>query len=108
MAIPGTELTDYLGLASGTFPTALDAAFNYVAQKDAPNGLCWTSETKFTDTNGIAIKAADRGTFGDTLSAFGSYLASHRHTGRAAGSSVHSDGHGAGREADRILGRHGR
>ena len=56
----GTELTDYLGLATGSFPTALDAAFNFVAQKDAPNGLCWTSETKFTDTNGVAIKASDR------------------------------------------------
>jgi glycine betaine/choline ABC-type transport system substrate-binding protein len=73
----GTELTDYLGLTTGAFPTGLDAAFNFVAQKDAPSGLCWTSETKFTDTNGLAIKAADRGTFGDTLSAFGSYLASH-------------------------------
>jgi glycine betaine/choline ABC-type transport system substrate-binding protein len=73
----GTELTDYLGLTTGAFPTGLDAAFNFVAQKDALSGLCWTSETKFTDTNGIAIKAADRGTFGDTLSAFGSYLASH-------------------------------
>ncbi len=73
----GTELTDYLGLATGSFPTALDAAFNFVAQKDAPSGLCWTSETKFTDTNGVAIKASDRGTFGDTLTAFGAYLASH-------------------------------
>jgi|GEM_PF-6145200 glycine betaine/choline ABC-type transport system substrate-binding protein len=73
----GTELTDYLGLATGAFPTALDDAFNFVAQKDAPNGLCWTSETKFTDTNGVAIKAAARATFGDTLSSFGAYLASH-------------------------------
>jgi glycine betaine/choline ABC-type transport system substrate-binding protein len=73
----GTELTDYLGLTTGSFPTALDAAFSFVAQKDAPSGLCWTSETKFTDTNGVAIKAADRATYGDTLSAFGAYLASH-------------------------------
>ena len=41
------------------------------------NGLCWTSETKFTDTNGIAIKASDKATYGDTLTAFGAYLASH-------------------------------
>lgn len=73
----GTELTDYLGLTTGSFPTGLDAAFNFVAQKDAPNALCWTSETKFTDTNGIAIKTSDKATFGDTLSAFGAYLASH-------------------------------
>jgi glycine betaine/choline ABC-type transport system substrate-binding protein len=73
----GTELTDYLGLTTGSFPTDLDAAFNFVAQKDAPNGLCWTSETKFTDTNGVAIKAADRATYGDTLSSFGTYLAAH-------------------------------
>ncbi len=73
----GTELTDYLGLATGAFPTGLDDAFNFVAKKDAPNGLCWTSETKFTDTNGVAIKSSDKATFGDTLSAFGQYLASH-------------------------------
>jgi glycine betaine/choline ABC-type transport system substrate-binding protein len=73
----GTELTDYLGLTTGAFPTGLDDAFKFVAQKDAPSGLCWTSETKFTDTNGVAIKASDRTTFGDTLSAFGAYLASH-------------------------------
>ncbi|MBJ7595624.1 MAG: hypothetical protein JF886_12330 [Candidatus Dormibacteraeota bacterium] len=73
----GTELTDYLSLTTGAFPTALDAAFNFVAQKDAANGLCWTSETKFTDTNGLAIKASDRATYGDTLTAFGAYLGSH-------------------------------
>ncbi|MBJ7610241.1 MAG: hypothetical protein JF887_12540 [Candidatus Dormibacteraeota bacterium] len=73
----GTELTDYLGLAAGSFPNGLDEAFTFVAQKDAANGLCWTAETKFTDTNGIAIKATDAATFGDTLSKFGDYLASH-------------------------------
>ena len=73
----GTELTDYLGLATGAFPTGLDAAFTFVAQKDASNGLCWTSETKFTDTNGIAIKTADRAIYGDTLTSFGAYLAAH-------------------------------
>jgi osmoprotectant transport system substrate-binding protein len=73
----GTELTDYLGLATGAFPTALDDAFKFVAEKDAPNNLCWTAETAFTDTNGVAIKASDKATFGDTLSKFGDYLASH-------------------------------
>jgi glycine betaine/choline ABC-type transport system substrate-binding protein len=73
----GTELTDYLGLAAGAFPTGLDEAFTFVAQQDAPKGLCWTSETKFTDTNGIAIKSSDVATFGDTLTKFGDYLASH-------------------------------
>ena len=73
----GTELTDYLGLATGAFPTGLDDAFKFVATKDAPNNLCWTAETKFTDTNGLAIKASDKGRFGDSLSAFGHYLATH-------------------------------
>jgi glycine betaine/choline ABC-type transport system substrate-binding protein len=73
----GTELTTYLGLTNGQFPTGLDDAFKFIAQKDAPNGLCWTAETKFTDTNGVAIKASDKATFGDTLSKFGAYLAAH-------------------------------
>src|SRR5438105_1842749 len=31
----GTELTDYLGLSTGQFPTDLTQAFNFVKQKDA-------------------------------------------------------------------------
>ena len=73
----GTELTDYLGLTTGQFPTDLNGAFSAVQQKDAAKGLCWVAQGGFDDTNGIAIKASDRGTYGDTLSAFGTYLASH-------------------------------
>jgi len=76
----GTELTDpgYLNLSN--IPTDLHAAFQLVAQKDEPRGLCWTSEAPMDDTNGLAIKASDRGTYGDTLSAFQAYLASHSGT----------------------------
>ena len=74
----GTELGDYLGLTG--FPTALAAAFTYVQQKDEANGLCWVAPTQFDDTNGIAIKASQTGTFGTSLAAFGSYLTSHPNT----------------------------
>src|SRR5579864_9430972 len=73
----GTELTDYLGLTTGQFPTDLTQAFSFVAQKDASNGICWVAPAPFDDTNGIAIKASDKATLGDSLSAFGTYLASH-------------------------------
>ena len=69
----GTELTDYLGYSTGQFPTQLTQAFDFVQQKDAPRGICWTSDTPFDDTNGIAIKASDEATYGTTLSAFGTY-----------------------------------
>ena len=74
----GTELGDYLGLTG--FPTALAAAFTYVQQKDAANGLCWVAPTQFDDTNGIAIKSSQTGTFGSSLAAFGTYLKSHPST----------------------------
>ncbi len=77
----GTELTDpgYLNLTSGV-PTDLDQAFQLVKQKDEARGLCWTSQAPMDDTNGLAIKASDRATFGDTLSAFATYLGSHPQT----------------------------
>ena len=76
----GTELTDpgYLGLSG--IPTDLHQAFQLVAQKDEPRGLCWTSEAPMDDTNGLAIKASDKGTLGSTLSAFETYLAAHPST----------------------------
>jgi len=74
----GTELGDYLGLTG--FPTALAAAFTYVQQKDVANSLCWVAPTQFDDTNGIAIKASQAGTFGSSLAAFGTYLNSHSST----------------------------
>jgi glycine betaine/choline ABC-type transport system substrate-binding protein len=74
----GTELTDpgYLGLTSGV-PTDLDQAFALVKQKDAARGLCWVAPAPMDDTNGLAIRAADRVRYGSTLTAFGQYLASH-------------------------------
>ena len=70
----GTELTDYLNLQAGQFPTDLNGAFNTVAQKDAARGLCWYANTPFDDTNGIAIKSSDTGKYGTTLGDFGTYL----------------------------------
>jgi osmoprotectant transport system substrate-binding protein len=76
----GTELGNpgYLNLK--TFPRDLNAAFNFVAQQDAPRGLCWTSQAPMNDTNGLAIKASDKGTYGSTLTDFGTYLAAHPET----------------------------
>jgi len=74
----GTELGDYLNLTG--FPTALSAAFTFVQQKDEANGLCWVAPTQFDDTNGIAIKSSQTGTFGASLAAFGTYLTSHPNT----------------------------
>jgi len=76
----GTELTDYLGLASGTFPTALGAAFTYTQKADEPKGLCWVAPTQFDDTNGIAIKQSDAAKFGSSLAAFGAYITAHPST----------------------------
>jgi len=76
----GTELTDYLGLTTGSFPTDLNQAFTFTQQKDAPRGLCWYAPTPFDDTNGIAIKASQASTFGTTLGAFGQYLTAHPST----------------------------
>jgi osmoprotectant transport system substrate-binding protein len=73
----GTELGDYLGLQTGSYPTALAAAFTFVQKADEPHGLCWVAPTQFDDTNGIAIKQSNSGTFGSSLAAFGSYLTSH-------------------------------
>jgi osmoprotectant transport system substrate-binding protein len=74
----GTELGDYLGLTG--FPTALSAAFTYVQQKDEANGICWVAPGQFDDTNGIAIKSSQTGTYGASLAAFGTYLTSHSST----------------------------
>jgi osmoprotectant transport system substrate-binding protein len=72
----GTELgAQYLNVT----PTIgdLDQAFNKVKQLDAANNLCWTSETKFNDSNGIGIRSADTSKFGSTLSSFTAYLQQH-------------------------------
>src|SRR5207302_2200790 len=76
----GTELTNpgYLNLTS--FPRELSAAFTFVKQKDEARNLCWTAPAPMNDTNGLAIKASDKGTYGATLSDFGTYLAAHPDT----------------------------
>jgi osmoprotectant transport system substrate-binding protein len=76
----GTELTDpgYLGLSG--IPTDLGQAFTLVQQKDEQRGLCWVAPAPMDDTNGLAIKASDKATFGSTLSDFATYLSSHPET----------------------------
>ena len=76
----GTELSlpGYLGLSN--FPRALDTAFAFVKQKDEPRGLCWTSPAPMNDTNGLAVKAADKSKYGPTLTDFGKYLAANPNT----------------------------
>jgi osmoprotectant transport system substrate-binding protein len=72
----GTELgAQYLNVTPTV--TDLDQAFTKVQQLDAPKGLCWTSETRFNDTNGIGIRAGDTSKYGSTLSSFTSYLQQH-------------------------------
>jgi glycine betaine/choline ABC-type transport system substrate-binding protein len=71
----GTELQEFLGVKHP--PAALDAAFEEARSRDEPSGLCWTAPAPMDDTNGLAIRAADRGRYGSTLTAFGQYLASH-------------------------------
>jgi glycine betaine/choline ABC-type transport system substrate-binding protein len=64
----GTELQEFLGVKHP--PSALDAAFEEARSRDEANGLCWTAPAPMNDTNGVAIRAADRGRYGD--------LAAHR------------------------------
>ena len=71
----GTELGLYLSLTG--FPTDLHQAFEFVKQKDEARSLCWVDETTLNDTNGLAIKQTDTGTYGTTLSALGTYLQAH-------------------------------
>jgi osmoprotectant transport system substrate-binding protein len=71
----GTELQEFLNVKHP--PAALDAAFEEARSRDESNGLCWVAPAPMNDTNGLAIRAADRSRYGDTLSAFGTYLASN-------------------------------
>jgi osmoprotectant transport system substrate-binding protein len=72
----GTELgAQYLNVSP--IPSDLDQAFNQAKQLDAAKNLCWTSETKFNDTNGIGIRTADTSKYGTTLSSFTAYLQQH-------------------------------
>jgi glycine betaine/choline ABC-type transport system substrate-binding protein len=69
----GTELQEFLNVKHP--PAALDAAFEEARSHDEPNGLCWVAPAPLNDTNGLAIRSADRSRYGDTLSAFGRFLA---------------------------------
>ncbi|TMD07798.1 MAG: hypothetical protein E6J03_03565 [Chloroflexi bacterium] len=71
----GTELQEFLGVKHP--PADLGAALEEARSRDEPNGLCWTAPAPMNDTNGLAIRSADRSRYGDTLSAFGEYLASN-------------------------------
>ena len=69
----GTELQEFLGVKHP--PSDLNAAFEEARGRDEASGLCWTAPAPMNDTNGLAIRTADRSKFGGTLSAFGAYLA---------------------------------
>lgn len=74
----GTELQGPLGVKSP--PGDLHEAFNQAKTKDEARGICWNDEGKFNDTNGLAIRTADKGKYGTTLSEFGTYLSTHPNT----------------------------
>lgn len=74
----GTELQGPLAVDKP--PTDLDQAFATAKQKDETRSICWTAQAPFDDTNGIAIKASDKGKYGATLSDFAKYLKSNPNT----------------------------
>lgn len=75
----GTELQGPLGV-TGALPGDLDQAYQQAKTKDEARGICWNDEGKFNDTNGLAIKDADKAKYGSTLSQFSTYLSSHPNT----------------------------
>ncbi|MHB8507237.1 MAG: ABC transporter substrate-binding protein [Candidatus Dormibacteria bacterium] len=74
----GTELQGPLGVSDP--PGDLDQAFAEAKAKDEVRGICWNDKGKFNDTNGLAIKTADKAKYGSTLSDFATYLSSHPNT----------------------------
>ena len=75
----GTELQGPLGV-TGTLPGDLDKAYQQAKTGDEARGICWNDEGKFNDTNGLAIKSADKAKYGSTLSQFATYLSTHPNT----------------------------
>ena len=71
----GTELQGPLGVTSP--PGDLDQAYQQAKTKDEARGICWNDKGKFNDTNGLAIKSADKAKYGPSLSAFSTYLKAH-------------------------------
>jgi len=74
----GTELQGPLGVTNP--PGDLDQAYQQAKTKDETRGICWNDEGKFNDTNGLAIKSADKAKYGGTLSQFATYLSTHPNT----------------------------
>ncbi|GAC1343331.1 MAG: glycine betaine ABC transporter substrate-binding protein [Candidatus Dormibacteria bacterium] len=74
----GTELQNFLKVTNP--PTDLDKAFAQVKELDAANGLCWVAPAPMNDTNGIAIRKADVGKYGSSLSEFTKYVTAHPDT----------------------------
>lgn len=74
----GTELQNFLQVSNP--PTDLDKAFAQAKQLDAAKGLCWVAPAPMDDTNGIAIRKSDVGTYGSTLSDFTKYVTAHPDT----------------------------
>jgi osmoprotectant transport system substrate-binding protein len=74
----GTELQGPLGVTNP--PGDLTQAYQMAKTKDEARNICWNDQGKFNDTNGIAVKAADKAKYGPTLSAFSTYLKAHPST----------------------------
>ncbi|MFN2451219.1 MAG: glycine betaine ABC transporter substrate-binding protein, partial [Candidatus Dormibacteria bacterium] len=74
----GTELQKFLNVTSP--PTDLDQAFAKAKELDAAKGLCWVAQAPMNDTNGIAVRKADTGKYGSTLTAFTKYVTDHPDT----------------------------
>jgi len=74
----GTELQGPLGVTNP--PGDLHAAYTLAKTKDEARAICWNDEGKFNDTNGLAIKSADKGKYGTSLSQFSTYLSTHPNT----------------------------
>jgi osmoprotectant transport system substrate-binding protein len=75
----GTEIQGPLGV-TGTLPGDLDKAYQQAKTGDEARSICWNDEGKFNDTNGLAIRTADKAKYGTTLSQFATYLSSHPNT----------------------------
>ena len=74
----GTELQKFLNVQSP--PTDLDQAFAKAKELDAAEGLCWVAQAPMNDTNGIAVRKADTGKYGSTLTDFTKYVTDHPDT----------------------------
>ena len=74
----GTELQGPLGVSAP--PGDLDQAYAQAKTKDEARNICWNDKGSFNDTNGLAIRSADKSKYGSTLSEFATYLSTHPNT----------------------------